>query len=333
MSYCTNSAMQINLSTSDMVLLTQFVANSNAFRANDQHWVPICLPDFNPKGYLQAYISHLRLSLPKTQHTTDVTVILMASNADPELFRELHRGRKYLEQCLIQPSVMERIFQAVGNQVKYVDKYLEPSMSAHFLYKCRPLSANPKDRSGSTPALNQLPSQHIEASMNFPLDNVASRERIWTNYQRLAVCIRVGSSTIESTLLPPLQPPAPPVTTTAGNKKSTSEKVTPLSALEAQLVAMSPQGRETAMVNAAAALNASAPFDVDTILSTAPASNHALAYSVLSTGEVIVALATFDSELYVTYPGTVTPLDASTMADFLSRSLKLDSSQLFQTQH
>jgi hypothetical protein len=129
-SYCTNAEMQINLSTADLVLLTQFVANSNAFRANDQHWVPICLPDFNAKGYLQvwtifcqivfctriahhlwtpfkpylpphqAYISHLRLSLPKTQLTADVTVILMASSADPELFRELHRGRKYLEQVV-----------------------------------------------------------------------------------------------------------------------------------------------------------------------------------------------------------------------------------------
>jgi hypothetical protein len=93
---------------------------------------------------------------------------------------------------------MDRIFQAVNSQVKYgesdissahslsdasltsislsVDKYLEPSMSAHFLYKCRPMNpGTAKDR--SIPAANQLPSQHIEASMNFPLDNVASRER------------------------------------------------------------------------------------------------------------------------------------------------------------
>lgn len=65
-----------------------------------------------------------------------------------------------------------------------------------------------------------------------------------------------------------------------------------------------------------------------------------------------MALATVDSELFVTYPATVqayrccfvmrscrltyadnpqvTPLDASTMADFLSRSLRLDAMHLFQ---
>lgn len=52
-SYCCNSTVQINLNTSDVLLLSHFVANSTYFRSNDQHWVPICLPEFNSKGYLQ----------------------------------------------------------------------------------------------------------------------------------------------------------------------------------------------------------------------------------------------------------------------------------------
>ena len=47
------------------------------------------------------------------------------------------------------------------------------------------------------------------------------------------------------------------------------------------------------------------PTECISILTSPPTSDHALAYTVLSTGQIIVALATFDSELYVTYPGTV----------------------------
>jgi malate/lactate dehydrogenase len=50
----------------------------------------------------------------------------------------------------------------------------------------------------------------------------------------------------------------------------------------------------------------------------------------MSTGQVIVSLATVDSELYATFSGTMTALESSRMADFLSKSLKVESSQIFQ---
>lgn len=37
----------------DVLLLTHFVANSKSLRANDHNWVPLCMPDFNSKGFLQ----------------------------------------------------------------------------------------------------------------------------------------------------------------------------------------------------------------------------------------------------------------------------------------
>ena len=39
--------------TLDLLLLTHFVANSRSLRSNDHNWVPICMPDFNAKGFLQ----------------------------------------------------------------------------------------------------------------------------------------------------------------------------------------------------------------------------------------------------------------------------------------
>ena len=37
--------------------------------------------------------------------------------------------------------------------------------------------------------------------MDFPLDSREARELVWSHYQRLAVCLRVGASTAEASLL------------------------------------------------------------------------------------------------------------------------------------
>jgi hypothetical protein len=67
------------------------------------------------------------------------------------------------------------------------------------------------------------------------------------------------------------------------------------------------------------------------IVVTPPSSDHSLAYVIMSTGQVIVSLATVDSELYATFSGTMTALESSRMADFLSKSLKSDVAEIFQT--
>jgi hypothetical protein len=67
------------------------------------------------------------------------------------------------------------------------------------------------------------------------------------------------------------------------------------------------------------------------IIVTPPSSDHSLAYIIMSTGQVIVSLATVDSELYATFPGTMSALESSRMADFLSKSLKVECSQIFLT--
>jgi len=41
---------------SDMQLLFSMVFNSSSFLNGNEHWIPLCLPKFNPKGFLHAYI-------------------------------------------------------------------------------------------------------------------------------------------------------------------------------------------------------------------------------------------------------------------------------------
>ena len=65
---------------------------------------------------LQAYISDIKVLSKASYQSADVTVILVASSADPDLFKELHRGKRYVEQCLLQPSIADRIHVAVSSQ-------------------------------------------------------------------------------------------------------------------------------------------------------------------------------------------------------------------------
>ena len=45
-----------SLHPSDMQLLFSMVFNSASLCNGNEHWIPLCLPKFNPKGFLHAYI-------------------------------------------------------------------------------------------------------------------------------------------------------------------------------------------------------------------------------------------------------------------------------------
>lgn len=186
---------------------------------------------------------------------------------------------------------------------------------------------------------------------------------MWTQYQRLAVCIRRGASTVESTLFPTQS--KPPTTALGTNMTSPGGSVsakktddltpifamksfpsthtsrTPRIALNAAVSAPSAAaagGSSTASITAAAVTDSAAVLPsleqcTDAalqLMSSPPSSDHALAYTVLDSGVskpnpntltasdaltllfpdvsvqmVVVALATMDSELFVTFPSMV----------------------------
>lgn len=49
----------------------------------------------------QAYVCTFALSSTKSANSGEITLILVAAAAEPELFKELHRGRRYIEQVLL----------------------------------------------------------------------------------------------------------------------------------------------------------------------------------------------------------------------------------------
>lgn len=69
------------------------------------------------------------------------------------------------------------------------------------------------------------------------------------------------------------------------------------------------------------------------IQTMSPSPDHALAYTVFEdTGIVVIGLATMESEIYVAFPGTISPLDACGSVTYLNRTLRQSSSHLVQSE-
>lgn len=176
--YCTNQSINIYLHVSDILLLTHFVGNSNSLKSHDQNWVPLCLPSFNEKAFLQAYICNIRV--------IDLSLVLISTSSDPTVFKELHDRRVELENQLLKPGVKERILFAKESQYNISSKFMSEFGCLHFLFKAH---------------VDGICSQWVSAPFEFPSDTQVSRDRVLTQYQRLALCLRLGTSSPDCNLL------------------------------------------------------------------------------------------------------------------------------------
>ena len=193
--YHSNEETALNLTTADMLLLAHFVGNSSSLRSHDQNWVPICLPQFNAGAILQAYICNLRLASDEghISRCIDVSLILVSVSADPAMFKDLHDGRQRLEANLGEGRLPARLLEALDVQARALRKPLDVYGCLHCFYKVRP-AGEAENRA--------VPAQCLSSVMDFPLDALESQEAIWCQYERIALCLRSGSSTAEVTLLP-----------------------------------------------------------------------------------------------------------------------------------
>jgi hypothetical protein len=134
--------------------------------------------------------------------------------------------------------------------------------------------------------------------------NTARCISIMTQYQRLAVCIRRGSSTVESTMFPPQASSAgggaaPAGVTSPGGSTSTrkADELTSVFAMKSLPpggVARSPRSAAGAALSGSAASGGEGASTVASLeqctesalqlMSSPPSSDHALAYTVLDSG-------------------------------------------------
>jgi hypothetical protein len=96
-----NSSSGLNLTIGDALLLTNFVNQSQSLKSNEQNWIPICLPEFNANGYLQAYVASLNVEVEKHGVCSFQLVLV----AQPQDLQNLIKGKNYLQKLMgIIPS-------------------------------------------------------------------------------------------------------------------------------------------------------------------------------------------------------------------------------------
>jgi vacuolar fusion protein MON1 len=85
----------------DMQLLFSMVFNSTSFLNGNEHWIPLCLPKFNAKGFLHAYI-----------WAQDGVAIILIS-ADKNAFFNMRDVKEKVHSELMRNGIWDRILSIV----------------------------------------------------------------------------------------------------------------------------------------------------------------------------------------------------------------------------
>jgi hypothetical protein len=194
-------------------------------------------------------------------------------------------------------NYFDKIKDAVAHQKRILSGILVSVSALQFFYKLKCASSDGAlpaqcvwhsciasgEEGGSNDALTEnegsAPSDFLSTFPQLGCYQSDISDRVWVEFQNLAVRLRTGSCSAESVIVP----------------------------------------NETS--------------DASIIQSMQPSPDHALAYSVFEdTGIVVIGLATLESEIYVAFPGTMSPLDACGSVTYLNRTLKQSGSHLFQSE-
>ncbi|KAG0635532.1 trafficking protein Mon1-domain-containing protein [Tuber brumale] len=111
----------------DLQLLFSMLFNATTFRDGGEHWTPICLPKFNSKGFLHAYIHFFR---------KEVAVVLIS--ADKDAFFEMRVMKEVVVEQLGKAGSIKIIEEAVSNgRYTTTDVLSSETAIRHFLYRSK----------------------------------------------------------------------------------------------------------------------------------------------------------------------------------------------------
>ncbi|CAH0521114.1 unnamed protein product [Peronospora belbahrii] len=133
---------QFSMLVDDLVLLINFVYHTPSL-AQSETWTPICLSNFNARGFLYAYVVFL---------TTDVCLLLLSSQQSPEQFPYFQAKKEFVRQRLEDIGAMDDIKASVKNHSEW-QPHRDLPLLQHFIYK------------------NELTGECAEPKLTFPFDN------------------------------------------------------------------------------------------------------------------------------------------------------------------
>eukprot|EP00644_Phytophthora_capsici_P000468 jgi/Phyca11/525682/estExt2_fgenesh1_pm.C_PHYCAscaffold_40242 len=133
---------QFSILVDDLLLLVNFVYHTPSL-AKSETWTPICLANFNARGFLYAYVVFL---------STDVCLLLLSSQQSPEQFPHFQAKKEFVAQRLEDIGAMEEIDSSIKNLSKW-QPHNDLPLLHHFIYK------------------NELTGECAEPELSFPFEN------------------------------------------------------------------------------------------------------------------------------------------------------------------
>ncbi|EGZ12478.1 hypothetical protein PHYSODRAFT_347406 [Phytophthora sojae] len=115
---------QFSMLVDDLLLLVNFVYHTPSLEKSET-WTPICLSNFNARGFLYAYVVFL---------TSDVCLLLLSSQQSPEQFPHFQAKKEFVKLRLEEIGAMEAIDASVKNHSEW-QPHSDLPLLYHFIYK------------------------------------------------------------------------------------------------------------------------------------------------------------------------------------------------------
>ena len=144
-----------SISSSDLLLLMNFVESSSSFQASSECWSPICFPEFNAKGYLYSLVSYI------SPHC-----YLLLSSADKDAFFRVATIKKAMVSDMQSRGVLDPLETAAAAP-EFVATDLGLPHLRHFLY------------------VNTELQQYVSPGWSAPYMDISEQKRILHLYARM----------------------------------------------------------------------------------------------------------------------------------------------------
>ncbi|KAF2355387.1 Vacuolar fusion protein Mon1 [Trinorchestia longiramus] len=118
------------LHPADLHILCNLVQASDSLRASE-NWMPICLPQFDPDGYLYGHVSYL-------SEGCDACLLLLT--VDKEHFFTLSQAKQKITEKLRRQHILEKMVYRGGEGGGYTAAAVGCAELRHFLYKNKALA-------------------------------------------------------------------------------------------------------------------------------------------------------------------------------------------------
>lgn len=146
---------KISLNPIDIYMVMNFVNSSTSFRISTTSWTPICLPVFDSKGFLHAYVYYI---------AANMCLVMLSTKVDS--FYNINEAAKKFTESLERQDAMKAMMEACSRPQYRIKELTSPGLR-HF-------------------ALKSILLKQVTAPALMPPDNTPSRQkRLFKIYQTL----------------------------------------------------------------------------------------------------------------------------------------------------